>query len=204
MTIMKMPVHPETHWGWVLWCVDGFLAIFWLNEKFFGLRLTPAPQVHSIPFASKERARERERERDIYIYGVASKFGYGSARGDPNVWNGLDHLRFGMDRGYGSACGFRVWIGALHFDSQPYIYIYIWYTQIHTVWSVCMYIRRWRDFAHAVRMVDIVGQPSFSSSFRPPPLVFVFAEGNYLNHSAKLAAGEKAALWITIVQPRKP
>ena len=59
----------------------------------------------------------------IYIYGVASKFGYGSARGDPDVWIGLDHLRFGMDRGYGSACGFRVWIGALHFDSQPYIYI---------------------------------------------------------------------------------
>ena len=58
------------------------------------------------------------------IYAVASKFGYGSARGDPDVWNGLDHLRFGMDRGYGSACGFRVWIGALHFDSRPYIYIY--------------------------------------------------------------------------------
>ena len=53
----------------------------------------------------------------IYIYGLASKFGYGSARGDPDVWIGLDHLRFGMDRGYGSACGFRVWIGALHFDS---------------------------------------------------------------------------------------
>ena len=68
MTIMKMPVHPETHWGWVLWCVDGFLAIFWLNEKFFGLRLTPAPQVHSIPFASKERARERERYTYIYNY----------------------------------------------------------------------------------------------------------------------------------------
>jgi len=51
--------------------------------------------------------------------GVASKFGYGSARGDPDVWIGLGHLRFGMDRGYGSACGFRVWIGALHFDSQP-------------------------------------------------------------------------------------
>ena len=33
------------------------------------------------------------------------------------VWIGLDRLRFGMDRGYGSACGFRVWIGALHFDS---------------------------------------------------------------------------------------
>ena len=61
-----------------------------------------------------------------YTYGVASKFGYGSARGDPDVWNGLDHLRFGMDRGYGSACGFRVWIGALYFDSQPYIYIYIY------------------------------------------------------------------------------
>ena len=58
-------------------------------------------------------------QRYIYIYGVASKFGYGSARGDPDVWIGLDHLRFGMDRGYGSACGFRVWIGALHFDSQP-------------------------------------------------------------------------------------
>ena len=61
-----------------------------------------------------------------YIYGFASKFGYGSARGDPDVWIGLDHLRFGMDRGYGSACGFRVWIGALHFDSQPYIHIYIY------------------------------------------------------------------------------
>ena len=60
------------------------------------------------------------------LYGVASKFGYGSARGDPDVWNGLDHLRFGMDRGYGSSCGFRVWIGALYFDSQPYIYIYVY------------------------------------------------------------------------------
>ena len=37
----------------------------------------------------------------MYIYGVASKFGYGSARGDPNVWIGLDHLRFGSG----------VWIG---------------------------------------------------------------------------------------------
>ena len=36
-------------------------------------------------------------------YGVASKFGYGSARGDPDVWNGLDHLRFGRGSG--------VWIG---------------------------------------------------------------------------------------------
>ena len=33
---------------------------------------------------------------------VASKFGYGSAHGDPDVRIGLDHLRFGMDRGYGS------------------------------------------------------------------------------------------------------
>ena len=62
---------------------------------------------------------------NIYIYGVASKFGYGSARGDPDVSIGLDHLRFGMDRGYGSACGFRVWIGALHFDSQPYMCVSI-------------------------------------------------------------------------------
>ena len=56
-----------------------------------------------------------------YPYGFASKFGYGSARGDPDVWIGLDHLRFGMDRGYGSVCGFKAWIGALHFDSQPYV-----------------------------------------------------------------------------------
>ena len=58
----------------------------------------------------------------LHTYGVASKFGHGSARGDPDVWIGLDHLRFGMDRGYGSACGFRVWIGSVHFDSQPYIH----------------------------------------------------------------------------------
>ena len=43
----------------------------------------------------------------ILSFAVASKFGYGSARGDPE-WIGLDHLRFGMDRGYGSACVFRV------------------------------------------------------------------------------------------------
>ena len=30
-------------------------------------------------------------------------------------------LRFGMDRGYGSACGFRLWSRAMHFDSQPFI-----------------------------------------------------------------------------------
>ena len=71
---------------------------------------------------------------DMNIYGVASKFGYGSARGDPDVWNGLDHLRFGMDRGYGSACGFRVWIGALYFDSQPYIYMVI-----HFLLSIFIY-----------------------------------------------------------------
>ena len=59
----------------------------------------------------------------IYIYGVAPKFGYGSAPSDPDVWIALDHLRFGMDGGYGSACGIRVWIGALHFDLQPYIYM---------------------------------------------------------------------------------
>ena len=42
---------------------------------------------------------------DLKLFGVASKFGYGSARGDPDVWIGLDHLRFGMDRGYGSPVG---------------------------------------------------------------------------------------------------
>ena len=53
----------------------------------------------------------------IYIIWGCVKFGYGSAGSDPDVWIGLDHLRFVMDRGYGSACGFRVWIRALHFDS---------------------------------------------------------------------------------------
>ena len=38
------------------------------------------------------------------LYEFASKFGYGSAHGDPDVWIGLDHLRFGMDRA-------GVWIG---------------------------------------------------------------------------------------------
>ena len=52
-----------------------------------------------------------------YIIWGCVKFGYGSAGSDPDVWIGLDHLRFGMDRGYGSACGLRVWIRALHFDS---------------------------------------------------------------------------------------
>ena len=74
---------------------------------------------------NKHNTKNMARSESYYIpsmyciYGVASKFGYGSARGDPDVWNGLDHLRFGMDRGYGWSCGFRVWIGALYFDSQP-------------------------------------------------------------------------------------
>ena len=39
---------------------------------------------------------------------VASKLGCGPSvsLGDPDVRIGLDHLRFGMDRGYGSVCGF--------------------------------------------------------------------------------------------------
>ena len=56
---------------------------------------------------------------NIYIYIIwgCVKFGYGSAGSDPDVCISLDHLRFGMDREYGSACGFRVWIRALHVDS---------------------------------------------------------------------------------------
>ena len=34
-----------------------------------------------------------------------------------SVWITCVLVWTGMDRGYGSACGFRVWIGALHFDS---------------------------------------------------------------------------------------
>ena len=35
---------------------------------------------------------------------------YMDRSGSPAFWYGL---------GYGSACGFRVWIGLLNFDSQP-------------------------------------------------------------------------------------
>ena len=74
----------------------------------------------------------------IYIYmGLRQNSGYGSARGDPNVWICLDHLC--LDRGYGSACGFRVWIGALHFNSQPYIYICM-YMYMYIYIYVCMYM----------------------------------------------------------------
>ena len=50
---------------------------------------------------------------------VASKFGYGSARGDPDVWIGLDRLRFGLDWGYGSGVWIGLWVQgmdwAVHF-----------------------------------------------------------------------------------------
>ena len=98
---------------------------------------------------------------DMNIYGVASKFGYGSARGDPDVWIGLDHLRFGMDRGYGSACGFRVWIGALYFDSQPYIYIYIWLFIFYYLYlSIIYYIAIFRSRFFLVLEVPKLGQKS--------------------------------------------
>ena len=48
-------------------------------------------------------------------------WGCGSARGDPDVWIGLDHLCLvwigGMDRPVGSGYG----SGLLHFDSQPHV-----------------------------------------------------------------------------------
>ena len=63
----------------------------------------------------------------VIIYEVPSKFGYGSARGDPEVWIGLDHLRFGMDM-YGSGVWIGLWVQGtdrpVHFDLHPYIYIY--------------------------------------------------------------------------------
>ena len=72
----------------------------------------------------------------ICISWVASKFGYGSARGDPDVWIGLDHLRFWYGSGvWIGPVGFRVWIGAFYFDSQPSDYIYIYCSkckEIHT------------------------------------------------------------------------
>ena len=59
----------------------------------------------------------------IYIYWVASKFRYGPTRNYPEVWIGLDHLRFGMDRGYGSVYGSGYRWGCTSFDSQPYIHL---------------------------------------------------------------------------------
>ena len=59
------------------------------------------------------------------IYGVASKFGYGSARGDPNVWNSLDHLRFGMDRGLDRPVGSGYGSG-LYILTRSHIYIIIY------------------------------------------------------------------------------
>ena len=58
--------------------------------------------------------------------GMAQKTGMDRSAGDPDVWIGLDHLRFGMDHGVWIACGTGVWIGTLHFEPQPYIYIYIY------------------------------------------------------------------------------
>ena len=59
-----------------------------------------------------------------YIYGLASKFGYGSPCGTVDVWIGL------------GAFGVRMWIGALHVRLvATYICLYI-DTYIH----LCMYI----------------------------------------------------------------
>ena len=57
--------------------------------------------------------------------GMAQKTGMDRSAGDPDVWIGLDHLRFGMDHGVWIACGTGVWIGTLHFEPQPYIELYI-------------------------------------------------------------------------------
>ena len=49
---------------------------------------------------------DEQNEMDLCnSFGFASKFGYGSTRGDPDVWVGLDHLCFGMNRGYGVLWG---------------------------------------------------------------------------------------------------
>ena len=55
------------------------------------------------------------------------------------VWIRPRCLRFSMEQGYGSACGFRVCIRALHFDSQIYIYI-IYYTYIYMYMYICIYV----------------------------------------------------------------
>ena len=75
--------------------------------------------------------------------GVASKFGHGSDRGDPDVSISLEQT-FGMDRGYVVAFEFRVWIGALFSASQPHL-------QIHTYMYIYVYIYilyKYRSYLH--------------------------------------------------------
>ena len=57
---------------------------------------------------------------------MAQKTGMDRSAGDPDVWIGLDHLRFGMDHGVWIACGTGVWIGTLHFEPQPYSECFIY------------------------------------------------------------------------------
>ena len=42
----------------------------------------------------------------VYInnMGLSQNSAYGSARADPDACISLDHLRFGLDQGYGSGC----------------------------------------------------------------------------------------------------
>ena len=56
--------------------------------------------------------------QDLQI-GMAQNSGMDRSAGDPDVWIGLDHLRFGMDHGVWIACGTGVWIGTLDFEPQP-------------------------------------------------------------------------------------
>ena len=81
----------------------------------------------------------------IYIYGVVSKFGYGSARGDPDVWIGLDHPRVDMDRGMDRPVGLGYGSG-LYILTRSHVYIYI-YTRIINIISisyVCIYSVQYR------------------------------------------------------------
>lgn len=59
----------------------------------------------------------------LYNTAMVQKNGYGSLRGDPDVWNSISSKGYGW--GYGSRvridCVSEVWIGILHFELQPYM-----------------------------------------------------------------------------------
>ena len=97
----------------------------------------------------------------IYIYGVASKFGYGSARGDPDLWIGLDHLRFGMDRGYGSGVWIGLWVQGM--DRGFTFWLTAIYSYLCMLWLFQM-MRPLSKLSHWIPYLWVEYDPTFRRS----------------------------------------